>query len=133
MPERPEIWLVLHHDELVAELAVEHVDRLWLRGTVSRRERFEVVAPLFTREARLAATIDTSRGWWEAYLELRSQIRLIRPNGHEVPEFILHIDGAHASWRCIEPIPEDSSDEPPHRLAQPLRQSLPKTAPRFDP
>jgi hypothetical protein len=104
MPERPEIWLVMHHDELVAELAVERVDRLWLHGSVSRRERFEVLAPLLSREARLAPTTGTSPGWCEAYQEVRRQIRLIRPNGHEVPEFILHIAGPQASWRCIEPI-----------------------------
>ena len=110
MPERPQIWLVIHHEELVAELAVERVDRRWLRGSVSRRERFEVLAPLFAREARLAATIGTTPGWWEAHQELRSQIRLIRPSGDEVPEFILHIDGAQASWRCIEPITDPANE-----------------------
>jgi hypothetical protein len=103
MPERPEIWLVMHDEELVAELAVEGVDRRWRRGTVSRRQRFDVLAPLFVREARLAAGIGTTPGWWEAYQEVRRLIRLIRPSGDEVPEFILHIDGGRASWRCLEP------------------------------
>jgi hypothetical protein len=106
MPERPEIWLVMHNEELVAELAVERVDRSWRRGSVSRRTRFAGLALLFAREARLAATIGTSPGWWAAYQEVRSQIRLIRPSGDEVPEFILHIAGPRASWRCIEPIPD---------------------------
>jgi hypothetical protein len=110
MPERPEIWLVMHDEELVAELAVERVDRLWLRGRVSRRDRFQVLATLFAREARLAATIGTTPGWWETYREVRSQIRLIRPTGYEVPEFILHIDGTQASWRCIEPISTPSNE-----------------------
>ena len=106
MPERPDIWLVMHDEELVAELAVERVDRRWLRGAVTRRERFEILAPLFTREARLAATIGTTPGGWEAHLDVRRQLRLIRPDGHEVPEFIMHVDGGRASWRCIEPIAE---------------------------
>jgi hypothetical protein len=103
MPERPEIWLVMHDEELVAELAVERGDRPWLRGTVTRRDRFELLAR-FAQEARLAATIGTTAGGWEAHLAVRRQLRLIRPDGHEVPEFMIHIDGLRASWRCIEPI-----------------------------
>ena len=110
MPERPQIWLVIHHEELVAELAVERVDRRWLRGSVTRRARFEVLAPLSARKARLAAAIGTTPGWWEAHQEVRSQIRLIRPSGDEVPEFILHIDGAQASWRCIELITDPANE-----------------------
>jgi hypothetical protein len=102
MRERPEIWLVMHGDEPVAELAVERVDRFCLRGTVSRRERFELLAP----EAWLAATIGTTPGWWEADQDVRQQIRLIRSNGREARELILHIDGRGASWRCVEPITE---------------------------
>jgi hypothetical protein len=106
MPERPQIWLVMHHQEL----AVERVDRRWLCGSVGRRERFDVLAPLFAREARLAATIGTTPGWWEAHPEVRRKIRPIRPNGDEVPEFILRIDGARASWRCIEPITDPANE-----------------------
>ena len=59
MPERPQIWLVIHHEELVAELAVERVDRRWLRGSVTRRARFEVLAPLSVVVAHpLAPAVD---------------------------------------------------------------------------
>jgi hypothetical protein len=71
MRERPQISLVTHHEEVVAELAVERIDRCWLRGSVGRRERFDVLAPLFGREARLATTIGTTTGWWETYQEVR--------------------------------------------------------------
>jgi hypothetical protein len=108
MPERPDIWLVMHNEEFVAELAVER--RFWLRGSVTRRERFEVLAPLFTREARLAATIGTTPGGWEAHLDVRRQLSLIRPSGDEVPEFILHIAGAQASWRCTASIAEPAHE-----------------------
>jgi hypothetical protein len=107
MPDRPDIWLVMHDEQPVAELAVERVDPRWLHGAVSRRERSDVLAPLFTRETLLAATtIGTTPRWWEAYREVRQRIRLIRPGGHELPEFILHIEGRRASWRRIEPITE---------------------------
>jgi hypothetical protein len=108
MNERQEIWLVVHDEELVAELAVERLDRLWFRGGVTRREGYAALAPLFAREARLAAALGDTAGWWAAYMDLRAQIRLIRPDG-EVPEFILHIDGGRASWRCLDPIPEAAS------------------------
>jgi hypothetical protein len=111
MTERPEIWLVQRDEELVAELAVDRLDRPWLRGTVTRREGFAALAPLFAREAHLAATMGATAGWWAAYRELRTQIRLIRPDGREVPEFILHIDRSQARWRCLDPIPEDSFGE----------------------
>jgi hypothetical protein len=106
MPEHPETWHVIYDEEPVAGLTVELVARFWRHGKVSRRERFEVLVARFAREARLATTIGTTPGWWEAYEEMRQQIRLIRPGGHEGPEFILHIDGPGASWRCVEPITE---------------------------
>jgi hypothetical protein len=41
-------------------------------------------------------------GWWRAQRSLRRAIRLIKPNGEEASEFLLHIDGRHASWRSWE-------------------------------
>ena len=74
MPERPDIWLVMHDEELVAELAVERVARPWRRGTVTRHERFGVIAPLVFRDARLAATIGTTPGGCESNVDVRRQL-----------------------------------------------------------
>jgi hypothetical protein len=126
MNERPEIWLVVHGEELIAELAVEHVDWLWLRGSVIRREGFAALAPLFAREARLAAAMgDHTPGWWAAYRELRAQIRLIGPDGRQVPEFILHVDGGQARWRSIDPIPQGPLDEAASRFERPRASNHP--------
>jgi hypothetical protein len=59
MNQRPEIWLVVHREELVAELSLT-----------------------------------------------RAEIRLLRPDGQDVPGFLLHIDGSRASWRCWD-LPAD--------------------------
>jgi Peptidase A4 family len=124
MNERPEIWLVAREEELIAELVLERHDGLWLTGTVTRREGFAALEPLFAREARLAAASSSITGWWRAYRELRAQIRLIRPDGHEVPEFILRVDRGQARWRCIEPISEDSFDAPAPWLQQRVYKAL---------
>jgi hypothetical protein len=67
------------------------------------RDGFFTLAPMFTREHTLAqkVTQDPLR-WWSAHRRLRAEIRLLRPDGHDVPEFLLHIAGDHASWRYPE-------------------------------
>jgi hypothetical protein len=111
MPERPKTWLVVNDEGLVAELIVECRDQPWWRGCVFRHGGFEALAPLFAREAEQSAAGDTVR-WWKAYHELRRMIRLIRPDGREVPEFILHVHGSRARWRCIDAVSEEELAEP---------------------
>ena len=53
MRERPEIWLVAHGEELVAELVVEQSDPPWFRGRAVPRAGFAALEPLFDRERRL--------------------------------------------------------------------------------
>ncbi len=44
-----------------------------------------------------------------AYNAIRTVVTLRYPEGHEVPEFLLHIDGDVAWWRWSdEPFDEDS-------------------------
>jgi hypothetical protein len=117
MRQRPEIWLVASGEEPVAELAVSRYGPPWFHGTVSRREAFAAVAPLFEREQRLAADVALHLGdRWSAHRELRAQIRLLRPDGRAVPQFILHIEHRRAIWRCDAPLPEPARAQQPSCL-----------------
>src|SRR6516164_2608710 len=100
MDERPEIWLLARGEEPVAELLVEQRDRPWVRGRVVPWEGFGPLRQLFDRERRLAAQMDeVPDAWARAHQELRREVRLIGPDGREVPNFLLHIDGRRARWR----------------------------------
>ena len=101
MTERPQIFLVARREELIAELVVERLDPPWLRGRVVPRHGFAALRPLFDHERELAANLDRDpAAWARAYRRLRGEVRLIKPDGHQVPEFLLHIDGNRAWWRC---------------------------------
>src|SRR6516162_1496097 len=101
MTERPQIFLVARREEPVAELVVERLDPPWFRGRVVPRDGFAALQPLFDHERELAANLDRDpAAWASAYRRLRGEVRLIEPDGHEVPEFLLHIDGKRAWWRC---------------------------------
>jgi hypothetical protein len=101
MSERPEIWLVLSGEELVAELEVEGVDPPWFYGRVVRRDGFWPLQPLVDREQLLADRVDHDpAAWATVYRRVRREVQLLRPDGHVAPEFILHIDGPRARWRC---------------------------------
>jgi hypothetical protein len=65
--------------------------QIWL---VARDE--ELVAELAGR------LMNDPFGWWRAQRRVRRAIRLIKPNGEEASEFLLHIDSRRASWRCWE-------------------------------
>lgn len=75
MRERPAIWLLVRGEELAAELLVEREDPPWFHGRVVPRDGFEAS---------------------------RAGVRLIKPDGHEVPQFMLHIDGRRVSWQCSD-------------------------------
>jgi hypothetical protein len=63
------------------------------------------VRPLFANELHLLDSIDDDVESWElAYEAIRNTVTLRYPEGHEVPEFLLHLDGNEARWRW--------SDEP---------------------
>ena len=103
MTERPQIFLVARREEPVAELVVERLDPPWFRGRVVPRDGFAALRPLFDDERDLVAKLDRDpAAWASAYRRLRGEVRLIKPDGHEVPEFLLHIDVNRAWWRCID-------------------------------
>jgi hypothetical protein len=66
---------------------------------------FEEIRPLFEQELLWLENIDDDAHAWEAvYENIRSKVHLRYPEGHPVPEFLLHIRGEDAWWRW--------SDEP---------------------
>ena len=128
MTGRPEIWLVAHQEELVAELVVERLDGPWLRGRVVARDGFAALRPAFDREQRLANRLTSDpMGWWLAHRHLRREIRLIKPTGEEAGDFLLHIHGSRAAWRHWDPPtdrPLDRAQEFEPRLLTALQHAF---------
>jgi Peptidase A4 family len=130
MPERPEIWLLARGEDLVAELEVEQLDAAWRYGHVLPREGFAALEPMFDREQRMAMSVDRDpAARADAYQELRNEVRLIRPDGHEASGFLLHIAGRQAWWRsCDRPSNPPVPGRPHLGMAQaaqrPPRRSL---------
>ena len=55
---------------------------------------------MFAEELRLAESMrDDPSAWERVYSRLQRGLRLVAPDGHEVSEFVLHIDGDEAWWR----------------------------------
>jgi hypothetical protein len=99
--ECPDIWLVLRGEEVIAELALKRLDPPWFHGRALRCAGFRPLQRLFDTEERLAARVHHDPAAWAgAYRRVRSEVRLLRPDGSDVPEFLLHIDGHRARWRC---------------------------------
>jgi hypothetical protein len=77
----------------------------WLKARVVPREGFEEIRPIFEVELRLVEDEKNIGPWEEAYHRLGAEV-LAAPDGHLVPEFLLHIDGSEA-WRWSEEPFED--------------------------
>ena len=57
---------------------------------------------------RLNRIDDDAESWEQAYDAVLAVVTLWNPQGHEVPEFLLHIDGREAWWRWSdEPFRDD--------------------------
>ncbi|MEV6374763.1 hypothetical protein [Micromonospora musae] len=100
-------WTLHRRDDgrVLADLVVTGGDFPWLNARVDQREGLAEVRPLFAEELRLLDAGDVAVEAWEsAYEAIRNAVTLRSPEGHDVPEFLLHIDGNEAWWRW--------SDEP---------------------
>ncbi|MCZ7420041.1 hypothetical protein O7605_10975 [Verrucosispora sp. WMMA2121] len=100
-------WTLHRRDDggVLAELVVTGGDFPWLNARVDPREGLAELRPLFAEELRLLDGIDEDVESWEhAYETVRNAVTLRYPDGQEVPEFLLHLDGDEAWWRW--------SDEP---------------------
>jgi hypothetical protein len=94
----------------LADLMVTDGDFPWLNARVDPGEGLAEVLPLFAEELlRLDRIDDDTESWERACNAIRTVVTLRYPEGHEVPEFLLHIDGDKAWWRWSdEPFDEDS-------------------------
>jgi hypothetical protein len=101
MPDRQgETWTLHSHDRLLAELVVTGSDFPWLYARVEPHDGWSAVQPLFAEELRGLDQIDDETASWEAaYDAVREAVVLRYPDGKEVPEFLLHVDGHEAWWR----------------------------------
>jgi hypothetical protein len=118
MTERPQIFLVARREELVAELVVARLDPPWFRGRAVPRDGFAALRPLFDDVRDLVANLERDpAAWASAYRRLRGEVRLIKPDGNEVPEFLLHIDGNRAWWRCGDRRPDRWLEQQPRPRA----------------
>ncbi|GAB7051329.1 hypothetical protein [Catenuloplanes indicus] len=86
--------------ELLASLVVTGGDFPWLHARVEPAGGLEDVRPLFVDELRLLERVDEDVEAWErAYDAVRNVVVLRYPDGRDVPEFLLHVDGDEAWWR----------------------------------
>jgi Ser/Thr protein kinase RdoA (MazF antagonist) len=106
---RGEVWQLHHGGRVVASLHVTEADFPWLRARVEPAPGFDAVAPLLAEESRLADALDdgVSAEWEAAHDRVRAATRLTRPDGRDVPEYLLHVDGSEAWWRCGDPPVDD--------------------------
>ena len=82
----------------------------WVNARLVPREGFEEIRPIFEDELRLLDDEENIEAWEQAYYRVRSEVKLAHPDGHLVPEFLLHIDGREAWWRWSdEPFSGDAS------------------------
>jgi hypothetical protein len=104
----PEIWR-LHaatDDALLGRLTVYDRDFPWLSAKFAATPAFEPLRPLFQKEAQLVQALEDddrpANAWSSAYEQVRATVHLLSPDGAQVPEFLLHIDGDEAWWRYSE-------------------------------
>lgn len=109
---RTETWTLHRGDQLVARLVVTGGDFPWLNARVEACDGFAEVRPLFVEELRLMNDADRDGTAWGAQYEaIRRSVTLRYPDGRDVPEFLLHVDGDHAWWRWND---EPFDDADPH-------------------
>lgn len=96
-----EIWHLHHQGARVAALHVTERDFPWLTARVVPLPGYAAVADLLAEELRLHEASEDAETpeWTAAYRRIREVTRLTRPDGSEVPEYLLHVDGDEAWWR----------------------------------
>ena len=97
-----ERWMLRWRDQDVGTILVERTDMPWLFGRWAPAEAFEGLTELFADDLRLFQS-----GNWPAWERVHQRIvqrgvALHRPNGDQVAEWILHIDGNEAWFRFMD-------------------------------
>jgi hypothetical protein len=105
-------WRLMLRDALIGEIEITDSDFPWLSGTFVARPGFAEVKPLFDEELSLLESEDY-RALDDVYYRIRGTgLRLFAPDGHEVPEFLLHIREREAWFRYSdEPFPPPDDPE----------------------
>ncbi|TDC39899.1 hypothetical protein E1211_02590 [Micromonospora sp. 15K316] len=96
-----QLWQLRQGGEVVARIRVHGVDQPWFAGRFEPEPGFVELAPLFQREVELVdAAGDLDVDAWEAVqAQICQTVGLVKPDGQEVADFILHIRGGEASFR----------------------------------
>jgi len=86
---------------LLGELTHTHDDMPWHHGTFAPTPAFEEVRPLFDRDLELlnADRMDEWEAAWEAVAALGLRLEPVAA-GADIDEFLLHVEGTQAWWRC---------------------------------
>ncbi len=93
-------WTLLAGADVVGEIRDATPDQPWFIGTWRPTDHFQPYQPLFELELSLAESMeDRWSEWEECYQRIRQAMRLQNPDGIEVAEWILHIDGDKAWFR----------------------------------
>ncbi|WP_327030097.1 hypothetical protein OG989_07610 [Micromonospora sp. NBC_01740] len=92
------VWRLYHRGELVGEIDEQSLDFPWTYGRFRPLPGFEPLRPLFVaRSAALDADDD------EAMIriddEIRAALTMTHPDGRQVAEFLLSIEGDEAGFR----------------------------------
>ena len=101
-----ERWLLKTGATLVGSIDVTGTDQPWLTGRFYAEPRFAEFRDLFKRELALVeGNLDRELAQWEeVYGRIQKRLRLLKPDGTAVLEYLLHIDGENAWFKY--------SDEP---------------------
>ena len=111
MSDSEGVWTLHRRDDgrILADLVITGGDFPWLNARVEPRDGLADVLPLFAEELLRLEVDDDTESWERAYDAIRAVVTLRYPAGHEVPEFLLHIEGDEAWWRWSDdPFDEDS-------------------------
>jgi hypothetical protein len=98
-----ETWTLRRKREVLGTIEIRGGDFPWLSGQWVATAGFDDVRALFQRELELVEgpELDGKVDEWEdAYRDIwRQGVRVYRPEGTAVPEFLLHISGDEAWFR----------------------------------
>jgi hypothetical protein len=104
-------WRLISGDVLVGVIEVSDSDFPWLSGRFEPTAAFVDYRDAFAKELELVEgdlqhKIDE---WESAYRVISDQLRLVRPDGTSVPEYLLHIRETEA-WFRYSDVPFEKGD-----------------------
>jgi len=104
-----EVWQLRSRGEVVARIHVQASDFPWLVGRFDPEPGFADLKPLFDHEVALVDSgNDMDYDAWEAVQHQIDQLTsLIKPDGRQVTDFVLHIRGDEASFRWLDELPAE--------------------------